>query len=102
MNAELAWSEIVVGHHVWNAEHGWMQVAAQHPYDPLRFRLLDGIGNLHDVKLEPHYRVTASVPNHEQAMAILESVFGHMQAEEARIVGPSQRGRGKPPPRTYA
>lgn len=102
MNVELAWSDVVVGHHIWNAEHGWMQVVAQHPYDQLRFRLLDGIGNLHDVRLEPHYRVTVSAPDPDQAIQILERAFGHMHQEAERVVDPSQRGRGMPPPRTYA
>lgn len=102
MNVQIPWCDVIVGHHVWNAEHGWMQVAARHPHDPLRFRLLDGIGNLHDVKLPPQQQVHVSAPNPDQAIQILESVFGHMRVESERIVDPSQRGPGMPRPPTYA
>ena len=101
MNVEIPWSDVVVGHFVWNAELGWMRVADKHPADPIRFRLLDSLGNVHDVSLPGWTKVWVSAPNEEQAMAVLESVFGHIAKESIRIVDPSQRAPGMPPPRTY-
>jgi hypothetical protein len=73
---QYPWRDVVVGTYVYDATGELWKVVEAHPSRPYTFRCTTAVGDIAVVSLPPEKRVTAIVPDEDEALRALAEILG--------------------------